>query len=191
MAKWRQLLQPPAGALPGGLVTKAGVGVIAVLLAGLVLSQAGGDTEAPGSPAGDPEAAGQGVVGQIRSRLSRLAEQRQIEEQSRAGRAAAAAAELAAGRPPTLPGAAPVGRRRSNTVKYCLECATNDARFPFEATENAPVPRRGCRMPRDCGGRSLRLPGTMHAVGRHTNTMAGSAFRRTRILTNYPRAKTP
>ncbi len=104
MAKWRQLLQPPAGALPGGLVTKAGVGVIAVLLAGLVLSQSGGDTEAPGSPAGDPEAAGQGVVDQIRSRLSRLAEQRQIEEQSRAGRAVAAAAELSAGRPPTLPG---------------------------------------------------------------------------------------
>ncbi len=103
MATWRQLLQPPSGALPGNLVTKAGVGVIAVLLAGLVLSQSGGEPEAPDAATGEPEAAGRGVVGQIRSRLSQLAAQRQIEEQNRAVRAAAAAAELSAGRPPTLP----------------------------------------------------------------------------------------
>ena len=47
MAKWRQPVRPPAGALPGNLVTKAGIGVIAVLLDGLVLSQSGREQETP------------------------------------------------------------------------------------------------------------------------------------------------
>ena len=80
MAKWRQVLQPPAGALPGNLVTKAGVGIIAVLLAGLLLSQSGGDEEAEDAGAAEPEVTGRGMVGQLRSRLTQLAEQRRVEE---------------------------------------------------------------------------------------------------------------
>ncbi len=103
MAKWKQLLQPPAGALPGNLVTKAGVGVIAVLLVGLVLSQSGGDPEVDEAVSGgEPGVSGRGVVGQISSRLSQLAEQRQMEEDDR-NRRAAAAAGLTGGFPPTLP----------------------------------------------------------------------------------------
>ncbi len=98
MAKWRQLLRPPAGALPGNLVTKAGIGVIAVLLIGLLLSQSGGGPETPDATAGEPQAAGQGVVGQIRSRLAQLADQRQTEWENRG----AADAESPPA-PPTLP----------------------------------------------------------------------------------------
>ena len=103
MAKWRQLLQPPAGALPGNLVTKAGIGVIAVLLVGLVLSQSGGDPEVDDAAIdGEPGVSGRGVVGQISSRLTQLAEQRQMEEDDRNRRAAAAAGPTG-GLPPTLP----------------------------------------------------------------------------------------
>ena len=103
MAKWRQLLQPPAGALPGNLVTKAGVGVIAVLLAALMLSQSGGDPETDPAAAGEPQVSGQSVVGQLRSRLTQLGEQQLGEEERRAqAAAAAAAAGPSAFSPPTL-----------------------------------------------------------------------------------------
>ena len=75
MASWKQLLRPPAGALPANLVTKAGVGIIAVLLAGLVLSQSGGDPDTDDAATGEPEAAGEGTVGQILSRLTQLEDQ--------------------------------------------------------------------------------------------------------------------
>ena len=101
MVKWKQLLRPPSGALPGNLVTKAGVGVIAVLLVGLVLSQSGGDAEVDDAAIGGvPGVTGRGVVGQISSRLSQLAEQRQIEEQNRG--AASDAPDLPTASP-TLP----------------------------------------------------------------------------------------
>ncbi len=102
MPSWKQLLQPPAGALPGNLVTKAGVGVIAVLLVGLVLSQSGGDPEVDDDAGGEPGVSGRGVVGQISSRLTQLAEQRRMEEDDRNRRAAAAAGPTG-GLPPTLP----------------------------------------------------------------------------------------
>ena len=105
MANWKQRLQPPAGALPGNLVTKAGVGVIAVLLVGLVLSRSGGDPEVEDG-AGEPDVVGRSMVGQLSSRLSRLAEQRRIEEDNRTRREAAAADGPAAGLPSTLPAAA-------------------------------------------------------------------------------------
>ena len=106
MAKWKQLLRPPSGALPGNLVTKAGVGVIAVLLVGLVLSQSGGDPEVDDDAGGEPGVSGRGVVGQISSRLTQLAEQRRMEEDDRHRRAAAAAGP-AGGLPPRPPAAEP------------------------------------------------------------------------------------
>ena len=104
MASWKQLLQPPSGALPANLVTKAGVGIIAVLLVGLVLSQSGRDSEVEeGATGGEPGVAGRGVVGQLSSRLTQLAEQRRMEEDDRSRRAAAdAAAGLTTGLPPSL-----------------------------------------------------------------------------------------
>ncbi len=85
MASWKQLLRPPAGALPANLVTKAGVGIIAVLLVGLVLSQSGGDPDTDDAATGEPEAAGEGTVGQILSRLTQLEDQQLSDADSRAG----------------------------------------------------------------------------------------------------------
>ncbi len=85
MASWKQLLRPPAGALPANLVTKAGVGVIAVLLAGLVLSQSGGGPETDDAATGEPEAAGEGTVGQILSRLTQLEDQQLSDADRSAG----------------------------------------------------------------------------------------------------------
>jgi len=87
MASWKQLLRPPAGALPTNLVTKAGVGIIAVLLAGLVLSQSGGGPDTDGAATGEPEAAGEGTVGQILSRLTQLEDQQLSDADNRAGTA--------------------------------------------------------------------------------------------------------
>ena len=106
MANWRQLLRPPSGALPGNLVTRAGIGVIAVLLVGLVLSQSGGDPEVDDTAiVGEPGVSGRGLVGQISSRLTQLAEQRRIEARNRD--AASDAPGLPAA-PPTLPPSAAV-----------------------------------------------------------------------------------
>ena len=48
MSSWKQLVQAPKGALPGGIVTKAGIALIAVLVAGLLFSSslAGPDDDA-------------------------------------------------------------------------------------------------------------------------------------------------
>lgn len=108
MARWRQLLQPPAGALPGNLVTKAGIGIIAVLLVGLVLSQLGGDPETDEGAATEPQVTGRGVVGQLRSRLTQLAEQQLTEEENR-GEPPAGGAGSSTPSPPTLPEIAGAG----------------------------------------------------------------------------------
>ena len=38
MSRWKQRMKEPKGALPGGMVTKAGIALITVLVAGLLLS---------------------------------------------------------------------------------------------------------------------------------------------------------
>lgn len=49
MSRWKQLARPPKGALPGGIVTKAGIVLIALLVAGLLFSStlSGPDEDAP------------------------------------------------------------------------------------------------------------------------------------------------
>ena len=52
MSRWKQWIKEPKGALPGGLVTKAGIGLIAVLVAGMLFSSAvTGPEEDPTAPA--------------------------------------------------------------------------------------------------------------------------------------------
>ena len=55
MSRWKQWVKEPKGALPGGIVTKAGIILIAVLVAGLLLSSSlsgpGQDEAAAGAPA--------------------------------------------------------------------------------------------------------------------------------------------
>ena len=56
MSRWRQWVKEPKGALPGGIVTKAGIVLIAVLVAGLLLSSSlsgpGEEAAAPGTQPG-------------------------------------------------------------------------------------------------------------------------------------------
>jgi len=59
MSRWKQWVKEPKGALPGGLVTKAGIVLIAVLVAGLLFSSslAGpGEDEAGAGAAAQPRA---------------------------------------------------------------------------------------------------------------------------------------
>lgn len=77
MSRWRKLVTPPEGALPGGLVTKAGVAVTAVLVGGLLLSLAagGGGGEEAASPAAAPaQAVGEGMGRSLEDRIRQESE---------------------------------------------------------------------------------------------------------------------
>ena len=81
MSRWKQLVNPPKGALPGGIVTKAGVILIAVLVAALLFSSSlTGPEEDPMAPA-PPEAqavderAGRAFAGQLRAEAERQTQQ--------------------------------------------------------------------------------------------------------------------
>ena len=81
MSRWKQLVKPPKGALPGGIVTKAGIALIGVLIAGMLFSSSlTGPEEDPMAPAA-PEAqavderAGRAFVGQIRAEAERRSQQ--------------------------------------------------------------------------------------------------------------------
>lgn len=81
MSRWKQLVKPPKGALPGGIVTKAGVILIAVLVAALLFSSSlTGPDDDPMAPA-PPEAqavderAGRAFAGQLRAEAERQTQQ--------------------------------------------------------------------------------------------------------------------
>ena len=87
MSRWKQWVSPPEGALPGGIVTKAGVVLIAVLVGGLLFSWAvTGPEEATTAPGALPEAQAvdDGMGRSLRNRIRQEAE-----------RQAAAAEEMA------------------------------------------------------------------------------------------------
>ena len=73
MSRWRQWVREPKGALPGGIVTKAGIALIAVLIAGMLFSWSlTGPAEDPMAPAAaEPRAVddrtGRGFLGRIRA----------------------------------------------------------------------------------------------------------------------------
>ena len=103
MSRWKQWIKEPKGALPGGIVTKAGVALIGVLVAGMLFtSSLTGPEEDPMAPAA-PEAqavderAGRAFEGRLRAEAERHAQQAAADqaraEQER--RQAEAAAELA------------------------------------------------------------------------------------------------
>ena len=81
MSRWKQLAGMPEGALPGGIVTKAGVVLIAVLVAGLLFSWSvggpaddGAATAAPPEPRPVDDRAGRAFEGQIRADTERQAQ---------------------------------------------------------------------------------------------------------------------
>ncbi|MDE3261209.1 MAG: hypothetical protein OYL41_04400 [Acidobacteriota bacterium] len=77
MSRWKKLVRPPEGALPGGLVTKAGVAVTAVLVGGLLLSLAvgGGGGEEAALPVATPaQAVGEGMGRSLEDRIRQESE---------------------------------------------------------------------------------------------------------------------
>ena len=82
MSRWKQLVKEPRGALPGGVVTKVGIALIAVLVAGLLFSSslAGPDedaavTGAPTEPRAVNDSEGRSFLGRIRDEAERQTHQ--------------------------------------------------------------------------------------------------------------------
>ncbi len=102
MSRWKQWVSPPEGALPGGIVTKAGVVLIAVLVGGLLLSWAMAGSEEADVLAALPEARAvdDGMGRSLQDRIRQEAERQTLEAAARARvelerRQAAAAEEMA------------------------------------------------------------------------------------------------
>ncbi len=120
MSRWRQLVKPPKGALPPGVVTKAGIALIAVLVAGLLFSSSltGPDGTEEGSQAAGPRAvddrAGRSFEGRLRQEAER--ETLRAEAESRdepADRRIAGVTEVAAVEPEGGAGGRAVGVGRA------------------------------------------------------------------------------
>ena len=81
MSRWKQWIKEPKGALPGGIITKAGIALIGVLVAGMLFSSSlTGPEEDPMAPAA-PEAqavderAGRAFEGRLRAEAERQVQQ--------------------------------------------------------------------------------------------------------------------
>ena len=102
MSRWKQWVSPPEGALPGGIVTKAGVVLIAVLVGGLLFSWAMTGPEEPATPGVLPEAQavnegmGRSLQGRIRAEAERQTQQAAAQARAELERRQVAAAEEAA-----------------------------------------------------------------------------------------------
>ena len=102
MAQWMQKLKPAAGALPGGIVRKFGIGFCAVVILGLGLSTImtdGTRDEAEPLAGSEPNLTGAGQVAQLTSRLTDIQESQQRQrdrEADLARREAEASAHMSA-----------------------------------------------------------------------------------------------
>ena len=102
MSRWKQWVSPPEGALPGGIVTKAGVVLIAVLVGGLLFSWAMTGPQEADTLVALPEAQavddgmGRSLEGRIRAEAERQAQQAAARARAELeGRQATAAGEMA------------------------------------------------------------------------------------------------
>ena len=103
MSRWKQWVRPPEGALPGGIVTKAGVVLIAVLVGGLLFSWAMTGPEEDATALGflpEAQAVDDGMGRALEDRIRQEAERQTLEAAARARaelerRQAAAAGEMA------------------------------------------------------------------------------------------------
>ena len=102
MSRWKQWVSPPEGALPGGIVTKAGVVLIAVLVGGLLFSWAMAGPQEADTLVALPEAQAvdDGMGRSLQARIRQEAERQTLEAAARARaelerRQAAAAGEMA------------------------------------------------------------------------------------------------
>ena len=86
MSRWKQLVKQPKGALPGGIVTKAGIALIAVLIAGMLFSWSltGPEADPMATAAPEPRAVddrvGRALQGRLRAEAERQAQQAAADE---------------------------------------------------------------------------------------------------------------
>ena len=98
MSRWKQWVSPPQGALPGGIVTKAGVVLIAVLVGGLLFSWAMTGPQEADTLVALPEAQavddgmGRSLQNRIRAEAERQAQQAAARARAELERRQAAAA---------------------------------------------------------------------------------------------------
>ena len=105
MSGWKQWVKEPKGALPGGIVTKAGVILIAVLVAGMLFSWSLTGPEeavegfAPPEPRAVDERTGRSFAGRIRQETERETQRAEAEggDESGGGQAAAGAGSASTG----------------------------------------------------------------------------------------------
>ena len=139
MSRWKQWVKEPKGALPGGIVTKAGIALIGVLVAGMLLSSSlTGPKEDPMAPAA-PEAqavddrAGRAFESRLRAEAERHAQQAAAEEAraEQERRQAEAAAEEEAARDAGRAG----GATRSGTWAAGMAQAEHELREALRLEE--------------------------------------------------------
>ncbi|MDE2764419.1 MAG: TrbI/VirB10 family protein [Gemmatimonadota bacterium] len=123
MSRWKQWVKEPKGALPGGIVTKAGIALIAVLVAGMLFSWSlTGPAEDPMAPAAaEPRAVdggmGRSFLGRIRAETDREAQQAAADS-ARADmerRQSAASDDAAPAGTADNPGSGPVGTTQAES----------------------------------------------------------------------------
>ena len=91
MAEWRQVLKPPAGALPKDVVRTVGLCALTLVILGMLASSlwtGSGDDAGAGVPGGEPTLTGAGQVAQLTSRLTDLQDEQQRQREREAAQAA-------------------------------------------------------------------------------------------------------
>ena len=199
MSRWKQWVSPPEGALPGGIVTKGGVVLIAVLVGGLLFSWAVTGPQEADTLVALPEAQAvdDGMGRSLRNRIRQEAERQTLEAAARARaelerRQAAAAGEMArlqtesetpntaalipgvsAGRVGASGGASAGGAGAKNPLAPCPSRGSvvqgSGRRDPAVRTRRR-CGRRGCGPPREHGSSGARL---FRAVGRGARERIG------------------
>ncbi|MDE2879233.1 TrbI/VirB10 family protein [Candidatus Palauibacter soopunensis] len=101
MSRWKQWMKEPKGALPGGFVTKAGIALITVLVAGLLLSSsfsgpdeaAEGVAPAPARPVDDRT--GRSLDGRLSDETDRQSQQAAVDADREQGQSGASGQDTA------------------------------------------------------------------------------------------------
>ena len=103
MSRWKQWIKEPKGALPGGIITKAGIALIGVLIAGMLFSSSlTGPEEDPMAPApfeaqAVDDRAGRSFEGRLRAEAERQVLRAAADDARATGNAAGRAETVGAG----------------------------------------------------------------------------------------------
>ena len=186
MSGWKQWVKQPAGALPGGLVTKVGIGLIAVLVAGLLfsssLSRPDEDAAATGAPTGSRavnEREGRSFEEDLRDETERQSQQADAEGRdesdsgrsdggeagSPGGREASGAVGNGGGRA-TAMGSAEFELREALRLEEVERRARSLRSFPLAQSHRDPDrATEGAASPSESGSSDAALDGALASLG--------------------------